>query len=52
MEKFSSSFRVKRSADANSDHHLVVAQLTELKLAAIKKRKNLKKRYQMLVSPN
>lgn len=40
-------FRVKRSADANSDHHVVVAQL-KLKLAAIKKRKNLKKRYQML----
>ena len=35
---------VKRSADVGSDHHLVVAQL-KLTLAATKKRKNLRRRY-------
>ena len=36
--------RVRRGADVGSDHHLVVAQF-KLKLAATKKKKNLRRRY-------
>ena len=36
--------RVRRGADVDSDHHLVVAQF-KLKLAATKKKKNLRRRY-------